>query len=395
MVINECQLCGGKLKKIFSLGKQPLCDDLIKIGSKKKNKLYKTDIIFCKNCIIAYNKYLVDPEKLFPKSYHYRAGLTQDVLNGMKNLVFDSSKILKGLKNKKVLDIGCNDGSLLNFFKKKGAITLGVEPTNACKKIKKHQIYNDFFSKKIALRIKKKYSKIDLIVFTNVFAHINDFKNLIKNLKIIISENTKIIIENHYLGSVIERNQFDTFYHEHPRTYSLNSFLIISKLLNMNLINFSLPKRYGGNIRIVFANKKSSNVHLKMKKTLIEEKKIFRKFLAMEHKIRIWKMKITKQLSKLKKKNFMLVGKAFPGRASILINYLKLDKRVINKIYEKPNSLKIGYYVPNTNIPIVSDNELKKLEKDTIIINFAWHIDKEINQYLKAKNIKNKIINIL
>ena len=115
MIINKCQLCNGKLYKIFSLGKQPLCDDLIKIGCKKKNKLYKTDIIFCKNCIIAYNKYLVDPKKLFPKSYHYRANLTKDVLDGMSNLVLNSSKLFNGIKNKKVLDIGCNDGSLLNF----------------------------------------------------------------------------------------------------------------------------------------------------------------------------------------------------------------------------------------------------------------------------------------
>ena len=61
-------------------------------------------------------------------------------------------------------------------------------------------------------------------MFTNVFAHIEDLKNLLKNLGLILSENTVLIIENHYLGSIIKKNQFDTFYHEHPRTYSLKSF---------------------------------------------------------------------------------------------------------------------------------------------------------------------------
>ena len=61
------------------------------------------------------------------------------------------------------------------------------------------------------------------------------------------------LIENHYLGSVIKKNQFDTFYHEHPRTYSLKSFVNISKLLECNLIHFSFPKRYGGNIRVIFS----------------------------------------------------------------------------------------------------------------------------------------------
>ena len=395
MIINKCQLCNGKLNKIFSLGKQPLCDDLIKIGCKKKNKLYKTEIVFCKNCIIAYNKYLVDPKKLFPKSYHYRASLTKDVLDGMSNLVLNSYKLFNGIKDKKVLDIGCNDGSLLNFFKKEGAITIGIEPTNACKKIKKHKIYNDFFSKKIALDIKKKYSNIDLIVFTNVFAHINNIKKLIKDLKIIINSKTKIIIENHYLGSVIEKNQFDTFYHEHPRTYSLKSFLIISKLLNMNLTHFSLPKRYGGNIRVIFSNDNKSKINNKILKTTNIEKKFFKKILNMKYKIRKWKVKTIKKLKNLKRQKIKLVGKAFPGRASILINYLRLNKNFIYKIFEKPNSLKIGHYVPNTNIPIVSDKELKFLDKKSLIINFAWHIDNEIKKYLRQKKIKNKVIKIL
>ena len=85
--IIKCQICNGKLVKTFSLGKQPLCDDLIKIGSKRKNLLYDINIIFCKSCIIAYNQILVDPKKLFPKNYHYRSNLTLDVLKGMKNLV--------------------------------------------------------------------------------------------------------------------------------------------------------------------------------------------------------------------------------------------------------------------------------------------------------------------
>ena len=241
MILNKCQLCNGKLKKIFSLGKQPLCDDLIKIGSKKKNKLYKTDIIFCEKCIIAYNKHLVDPKKLFPKTYHYRAKLTKDVTDGMENLVKDLQKKFGNLKNKVVVDIGCNDGALLDIFSKHKCITIGVEPTNACKKIKKHKIYNNFFSREVALDILKKFDKIDFIVFTNVFAHINNLNVLIKNIKTLSSHKTKIVIENHYLGSVIKKIQFDTFYHEHPRTYSLHHSQNIRKT-DKKL--FSFEKRY-------------------------------------------------------------------------------------------------------------------------------------------------------
>ena len=160
----------------------------------------------------------------------------------MEDLVKDCKKI-KNLNNKNVLDIGCNDGSLLNIFKKYSSNTIGIEPTGAAKDAnkKKHFIINDYFNSN-SIKILKKFHKIDIITFTNVFAHIDNFKELIANLKKIINRDTLIIIENHYLGSVLKKKQFDTFYHEHPRTYSLNSFLYIANLLDMNVINYSAKK---------------------------------------------------------------------------------------------------------------------------------------------------------
>ena len=88
-----------------------------------------------------------------------------------------------------------------------------------------------------------------------------------------------IVIENHYLGSVLEKNQFDTFYHEHPRTYSLQSFNYISKLLGLSITKVKFPKRYGGNIRIFLENHKYSKQYAKGIKE--KEKKFLRLFLKL------------------------------------------------------------------------------------------------------------------
>ena len=90
-----------------------------------------------------------------------------------------------------------------------------------------------------------------------------------------------------------------------------------------------------------------------------------------------------------------LPAKAFPGRAAILIKLLDLNERHISKIFERDKSIKIGNYAPGTKIPIVSDVHLKKIDKDVPIINFAWHISKEIKNYLKKDSVKNKVIDIL
>tara|TARA_A100001015_G_C15030548_1_gene732987 strand:+ start:2269 stop:3423 length:1155 start_codon:yes stop_codon:yes gene_type:complete len=377
------------------LGKHPLCDDLIKIGSKKKNRLYKIEIVYCKDCITAYQKYQVKKKVLFPLNYHYRANLTKDVLDGMTQLVNDCEKIVHNLKNKTVLDIGCNDGSLLNIFRKNKCKTIGIEPTNASIEAKKngHFVYQGYVDSKIIKKIKKRFKKIDIITFTNVFAHIENLRGLITNLKKIISNETLLVIENHYLGSVIEKKQFDTFYHEHPRTYSLTSFLKISKLLEMNLIKYKLPKRYGGNIRVFYSRKEYGA--LKKFKLVKKEKVFFKKFDNLNKSIHIWKNNKKSEIIKLNKKYGPLPAKAFPGRAAILLKILNLKKKNIDCIFEQSNSIKIGFNAPGTNIPIESDKYLKKMLHNRPIINLAWHIKKEIKKYIINLNIKSKIINIV
>ena len=211
--INSCEVCNTRFNNLLNLGNHPMCDDLVKIGSKRKNIFYPIILKICKRCLTVAQEYHIKRESLFPKKYHYRARFTKDVINGQKDLVKESLKLYGNLKNKVVLDIGANDCSLLNEFKKKGAITLAIEPTNAIKDgSNKHKKFQSYFNKSITNVVKKKYPSIDFITFTNVFAHINDLKSLIKNLKNLLNKNTVVIIENHYLGAVLEKKQFDTFY---------------------------------------------------------------------------------------------------------------------------------------------------------------------------------------
>lgn len=391
-----CEVCDKKdnLIKVLDLGKHPLCDDLIKINSKKENKLYKIEILYCKNCFTAHQKFQIPKNILFPNNYHYRSKLTKDVTQGMKDIVKQSEVFHKSLRNKKVLDVGCNDGSLLDVFKKKKSVTIGIEPTDAAyeAKSKKHDVYKDYLNKKIIKKIINKYKKIDIVTFTNVFAHIENLNQLLKNLSLLISKNTIIIIENHYLGLVLEKKQFDTFYHEHPRTYSLNSFIHISKKLNLNLNSIEFPKRYGGNIRVILSKKQNK---IEFKKILNKEKKFLQNFKNLNFFLKKWKKKKSKQINRLVAKYGPLPAKAFPGRAAILIHLLKLSTNQIEKVFEQNNSKKIGFYVPGTKIPIQSDLFMKDLSKSVPIINLAWHIKREIKTYLEKKKIKNKIIDII
>ena len=260
--IKSCEVCGStNLRSALDLGSHPMCDDLVPIGNDHVCKEYPIDILYCDVCRTAHQRFQIPKRELFPKSYHYRSRHTLDVLNGMQELVAACEATLGSLASKAVLDIGCNDGSLLSYFAEKGAKTFGIEPTGAAADAAErgHVVINEFFSEEVSEQFVRRHGRPDVITFTNVFAHIEDLKGVIRALKIAAHEDTLIVIENHYLGAIIERNQFDTFYHEHPRTYSLTSFVHIAKSLSMKIVLAEFPKRYGGNIRVFLSAKHGSS----------------------------------------------------------------------------------------------------------------------------------------
>ncbi len=394
--ITSCEICGNKnLIPILNLGSHPLCDDLVALGDSRICEEYPIEILFCKICITAHQKFQIPKQRLFPNNYHYRACNTLDVLNGMRHFVKFCEDKYGNLSDKKILDIGCNDGSLLSFFKKKLAKTYGIEPTHAYKEAIKsgHSIINDFFCEEVAINFVKKFGQPDFITFTNVFAHIENLPKMIQALKVLLHKNTVIIIENHYLGAVIDKFQFDTFYHEHPRTYSCTSFSHIALSLDLNIDDVIFPSRYNGNIRVAYSSKESDN-KAKLLKIYEYEKSFYNKLNVMKKKLVFWSKNKRNYIEKLVGEYGRLPAKAFPGRASILVKMLALDNNLINATYEKPTSNKLNYYIPGTRIPILSDSQFDFAKNNTPMINLAWHIREEIESYLQGLGYFGSIIDI-
>jgi SAM-dependent methyltransferase len=390
-IIHSCEVCDGKsLKSLLNLKEQPMCDDLIPITSNQKAKKFPLEIKFCENCLTAHQTHQIKREILFPKQYHYRASLTQDVILGMQELVESIEHQYGSLDKKLVLDIGCNDGSLLKIFNSKGSKATGIEPTNAYKDVRhpRIEILNTYFDSSSTDEYINRFGQPDLITFTNVFAHIDDLNLVIDNLKKLCKETTLIVIENHYLGSVLQYHQFDTFYHEHPRTYSFKSFEYIASRLNMNIVNCEFPERYNGNIRVYFSRKK-----LLQKINIIDESDFYGQMQNMQSNIDSRIEKVRSSLDKLIKKHGPLHAKAFPGRASIIINYLNLNSSHIQATYERSNSPKINHFIPGTDIPILDETILFK-KNPSIILNLAWHIHDEISDYMSKFSPSSKIVKI-
>jgi hypothetical protein len=398
--ITGCEVCSASsLAPVLDLGLHPMCDDLIQIDEQRTCKEYPIEILYCTVCKTAHQRFQISKEHLFPQTYHYRSRNTEDVLRGMQDLVMTCVQNLGDLAGKKVLDIGCNDGSLIGFFRQQGAITLGIEPTGAYADAQAagHAVMHDFLTEISAKTFVDQYGHPDLITFTNVFAHIEDLAQILRAIRILRNDRTCIVIENHYLGAVLKRKQFDTFYHEHPRTYSYGSFIKIAEIMGMQIDLVQFPSRYGGNIRVVLKSQGAGSIaHDKAEEIASTEDNFLNEFHELAMEIKLWQK--TKKAEIVQAVNLYgpLVAKAFPGRAAIPLKMLNLDETMIRAAYEKPQSGKIGHWIPGTRIPIVSDKAfLDDHPEGSPILNLAWHIQAEIKAYMDKQGYQGEFIHII
>jgi hypothetical protein len=201
--------------------------------------------------------------------------------------------------------------------------------------------------------------------------------------------------ENHYIMEILDKVQYDTFYHEHLRTYSLISLDKLFGMYNLNLFDAMNVPRYGGSIRCIVSKKKINKTdRLKM---LIEKEKNYliknskKTYDTFVNNVIASKESLISKIKELKALNKTIIAKSCPARAVVLLNYCGLNNTHLNYIAEQPTSLKLDHYVPGTKLKIVNEDILKEEEPDYILL-LAWHLSEPIINKWKKKGLKSSFI---
>lgn len=384
--IKKCRSCKtDKIWDLFNLGDFYLQGSFLKKGATQSlNKKYKLSLVLCSNCSLVQLKHTVNKEILY-KNYWYLSGVNLTMKNHLKLLV---KKIIKiNSINKRIqtniLDIGCNDGTLIrnypnSFFK------TGIDPSNVVKKIRKNyrtKIVNDFFppKKKLLPRI-----KFDIITAIAMFYDTNDPIKFSRYVKKILSPNGFWIIELSYLMDMIKLNSFDTICNEHLEYYSLSSLKFIMKKSGLKIFKIEFNKINGGSIRcyVTHENNKIYDNNFdqnKIKKVLYYESikgvKSKTLYLNFYKKIIILKKKIKLKISSILKKNKIIHGYGASTKGNTILQWLGIDYKKIKYIADR-NKLKWGATTIGTNIEIISEHLSRKMKPDYYFV-LPWHFKQE------------------
>ena len=383
-IINSCQISGSKnLYKIVNLGFLPPVNQLYKINSNiNSQNFFHTELLYCPESKLVQLNVIVDKKIVFPKSYPYTSSTTKILRENFNNLYKEVKKNLFLKKNNFIVDIGSNDGNLLSNFSKDFKV-LGVTPENIGKLAIKRGIPTilNYFDQKIVNKIKRKYGKPNVITATNVFAHIDRPKKLLKEILSLLDKDGVFISESHYLMPFLKKVQYDTIYHEHLRYYSLESLKYFFSQFKLKIFHVKKIPTHGGSIRVYASKNEKYKIKDSVKKIPKEEKKYitFNNFKKFRKLTEDSKLKLIKILNNIKEEGKTIYGISAPSRASTLINYVGINENIINCVLEISGSKKIGKYIPGTEIPILNEKILYKKKPDYVLI-FSWHIFDEIKK---------------
>jgi len=389
----DCRSCGNiNLKRVLSLGYQPLANNLLKKANEKCD-LYPLEINYCNKCYNCQLSVSVDPKKMF-SNYLYTSSTSKLFREHFVHAAKKYSKELKLNKKKSyIIDIGSNDGVALKPFMDLGfKKVLGIEPaSNLAKLANKNKIktFNGFLEKKNLKKIKK---NADLILASNVFAHSDKLKEMTECMLSLISKKGTIIIEVQYLINTLKDLTFDNIYHEHYNYWSLTSLVNFFNQFDAKIFKSECIDTHGGSIRIYIKKGKKTKIELSVKKMLKEEEdfgiKKFKTYKEFGEKVYKIRENVIKNIKKLKKNNTTVIGYGAPAKATTALNFFGISKE-IDFIIED-NKLKHNKFVPGVKIEIKKKSQIKN--KNNTLLVLAWNFYKDIKK--NNLNLSDNFINI-
>lgn len=383
MLCRNCNSCLNS--EVIDFVGSPPANSLLQPADLDKPEIYyPLKVYVCGNCWLVQIDEFKPAKEIFSSEYVYHSSFSSHWLEHSKRFATQITQTLKLSSKSQVIEIGSNDGYLLQYFHPEISC-LGIEPSSGPAAVAMEKGISTrvgYFGTGFAEELITEGYRADLVIANNVLAHVPNLHDFISGLKVILKDDGMISIEFPHLVSLIDNCLFDTIYHEHFSYFSLTTLKSVFNRHELKIVDVEHLTTHGGSLRVCLTH---SDCHrFSQSDTVSEFLEIEREkgvttfgyyqdFSRRVRKIRTDFMRFLLDAEQSSKK---VMGYAAAAKGSMLLNYCGIKPDLIFAIGDK-SPHKQGRFMPGSHIPILAPGEILSHQPDYVVI-FSWNIREEI-----------------
>jgi len=390
---KTCMNCySSNLELFLDLGSQPNGNFFPSFNELNSEPIFPFAMVVCQDCWQVQIKEFPQVEYMF-SNHPYITGVNMPVVSHFEQLVEDVINKYSIAPNSLIIDIGANDGTLLSKFHDHGMRILGIDPCKRTGKLAKEKgvlICETFWNEESAGALKQMKIIPDLITATAVFYHVEDIHSFVKGLAGLMDKHTIFLTQCVYLKDVLEKAQFDHFYHEHTMIHALSPLKKLFSQYGLRMLDVDFYPIHGGSFVLYVGREESAYVTTqKIAQAITAEKEMglqdlqtYRQFSKRVEKNRDDLLELLKNIVAQGQKIF---GLGAPLKGSTLLNYYNINSDLIECVTEV-NRFKIGRFTPGTHIPVIYEDSIETQPDYYLVLswNYIDFFIEKYADYLKA-----------
>jgi SAM-dependent methyltransferase len=383
---KPCRFCGVALNRTFiDLGMSPLCETYPSADDLTRGEIYyPLHVYVCERCLLVQLEEYESPEAIF-SDYAYFSSYSDSWLKHCENYC-DLMIGRFGLgRHSLALEVASNDGYLLQYFVQRGIPVLGIEPAANVAKValqKGVPTLVQFFGTRVAAELVAQGRAADLVLGNNVLAQVPDLNDFVEGLRIVLKPQGVLTLEFPHLLRLIERNEFDTIYHEHFSYFSLLTTEHILQAHGLRLFDVEELATHGGSLRVYAcrAEDRTRETTPSVHKVIQNERQSgldstlgYQEFASQ---VKRTKFALVEFLIRAAREGKSVAGYGAPGKSATLLHYCGIGKDLIEYTVDR-SPHKQGRFLPGSRIPIYHPDRIRETKPDYVVI-LPWNLKDEI-----------------
>ncbi|MHA8072222.1 methyltransferase domain-containing protein [Aquirufa ecclesiirivi] len=398
----NCRFCQSNLTHQFvDLGFSPPSNAFLSNAQlNQPETYYPLKIMVCDKCFLVQIDEFAKHDDIFNADYAYFSSFSSSWLAHAKAYTVMMKERFGYSEASQIIEIASNDGYLLQYFKDQGIPVLGIEPTANTAKVAQEKGIDslvEFFGIKLANRLASEGKMADLLLGNNVLAHVPDINDFVGGLKILLKLNGVITFEFPHLLQLIDKNQFDTIYHEHFSYLSLWTVKQIFEAHGLSIFDVQEIPTHGGSLRIFAKHQddQSKAVEESVSILIKKEQDFGISSLAVYENFQIKSEKVKDDflgfLIQAKNDHKIVVAYGAAAKGNTLLNFAGIRRDMIQFVVDA-SPHKQHKFLPGVHIPVLDETNIKAMKPDYVVL-LPWNLKEEIsNQLSYIKDWSGKFV---